>query len=151
MSVEKNEPPILWHNLAISHNLLYLTLSVAFVPVSAMTYALIALDFAWDSCTVEQCTSMQRVSSVWCAGGILYVLVEEIWKSTPRVLLNEIELSLELVNDNLRGAVDTKAKHRKFANRVIAIEKPVVRTIEAILLIGGALLSGFGDLLARFA
>lgn len=94
---------------------------------------------------------MARLGAIWSAMGFLYVLIEEVWKITPQSMHQEIEGSLALIGDDLPGAAEAKRKFRGFANFTEKARLPLVRTIEVWLVVGGTLLDGFGDLLARLA
>lgn len=144
--MNSKQPPVLWHNLFILSQYQYQLLAVFLFPIMVLTVAWFSAAFSWDLCTADKCSSLPRLGNFWNAVGFLYVLAEEIWKITPQSMHEEIEGSFSLIDDELEGAHAQKERFRRFAEITAAIRTPMVRSIESILIVGGALLGAFGDL-----
>lgn len=141
------QPPIHWHNLFILGQYQYQAMAVFLFPLIALVIAASAAGWGWEACGVEDCTAMQRLGDLWSAVGFVYVLLEEVLKVMPQSMHEEIEGSFALFEDDLPDARQAKERFRKFARFTGRIRMPLVRTMEAFLVVVGTLLGGFGDLL----
>lgn len=145
--MSKPEPPIHWDNVFIFSQFQYQAMAVFLFPLIAVTVCFFSFAPAWDACSVGSCVSFQRLGAFWSAAGFLYVLAEEIWKVTPRLMHEEIELSFARIDDDGPGVLEAKRRFRQFAEFTDVVRKPMIRTVETLMVVGGTMLAGFGDLL----
>lgn len=94
---------------------------------------------------------LNRAGTVAGIFAFLYVLAEEVWKLTPRVVADEVENTFKLLH--VERYPETEEPVRKFwalAEWAERSHKIVARSLEVFLVLLSGLLSGFGDLLGPY-
>jgi hypothetical protein len=106
------------------------------------------LVFAWEACKGGEYGPLVRAGTVIQTIAFLYILIEEVWGITPRDLAMEMEASFHRWHAHeMPEATVALDKFRTFAAWSSRVHRPLVRTVEALLVLLGGALSGFGDLI----
>ncbi|WP_210212112.1 hypothetical protein, partial [Mesorhizobium sp. M6A.T.Ce.TU.016.01.1.1] len=138
-------------NLFIFVQLQYPALLLIAPPVAVATMGYFVVSIAFSYCMDGNYLPLNRAGTVLGTLGFLYVLVEEVWQLSPQIVSDEIEGSFsDMGLETHPDSVEPLRKFRAFASWAEAAHKPLVRTVEALLVVIGGILSGFGDLAGTF-
>lgn len=146
--MKQPEDPINFLNLAIMGGAFQQLIGLLLAPVIALTLTLTTLLIAWGYCADTDFSPLPRAGTIVTGIAFLYIVMEEAWNFSEN-LRAEIEAHFQWWNaDADPKAAPALRRYREFANWSVRIHRPLVRVLEAALIVVGTLLSAVGDLVA---
>ncbi|CAH0338937.1 hypothetical protein [Rhizobium sp. CECT 9324] len=138
-------------NLAIAGSFFFQLVAVALPVFAVFTLSHITVAYAWEACKAGEYGPLVRAGTVIQTIAFLYILIEEVWGITPRDLAMEMEDSFRRWHAHeMPEAAVAIDKFRTFAAWSNRVHRPLVRTVETLLVLLGGALSGFGDLIGQW-
>ncbi|MBY5554131.1 hypothetical protein [Rhizobium leguminosarum] len=146
----QKEPPINPDNLYVLINSFFHAVAFFLPPFAVIIFVSSAISIGWSYCSPADFTGLPRVGAVVQGITFFYVFFEELWQG-PRSIAGEIEHSFALLRlDSRPSSTAALKKYRAFSHFTVRVHRVLVRSVEAMLVIVGTVLSAFGDLVGRY-
>lgn len=148
MSKKNPEKIINYDNLYIFISAIFQILTIVFPIFCAVILTYVSLYVGFSNVSESDSESMQRAGSAVIVIGIIYTFFEEFISPRPEDMEKEIMSSVTvMLSINKKESQKPIKKFSEIAKITISIRRFIVRSTEIILLCGGTLLNGFGDML----